>query len=221
MSILRVFWIIIVIFTAIENMIPKALSGGLLQSQTNIDCEGDVDETKWYSRTYTDNGVTKHVGYADEIHTTLGHLKLSDSFQSDSRTDNESMDNSSNLIASNDIEFNQDNNSYGFIRKIQRVDLSVYDCSGNSFYDIAAGDSIDTSSVKSQTSVSVQAGDKPSLDYHIDSGGDERNFGDTMSSLKTGIEVTMAEEGQDEENYHEHYSVSGHFKLSKSIKFAK
>jgi hypothetical protein len=193
-------------------------------STTSAEATGSFDESKIYSSSKTDgdsDNVSKKVMiYSNEVHSISGKIKLEDYFNvtlSDNSTDF--------LYATQDINYQADNdNSTGIITGVERIGIGVYNynCKDNGFFTIATGIGFNTYSLVFHTDADVKLGDKPSLSYNISSNGASYGTDSTpFGAIKTGIEATISTSGDDDEQYSEHYNISGAYKMSKSIKFAR
>ncbi len=203
---------IVIVFTVLDI----GTSLGNIQSSTEVECMGSFDESKHYVANTVVDTKHKNIIYINEIHSISGKIKITDSFWS------VQSDNATNLYVTQLIKYTANNdNSTGLITGYEKVGLGVFDCGDNSFYSFATGSSYNTFTLLNKTNTLVETGDKPSLNYDLQSEGE--SYGDYSTpygALKTGVEATVSD-GEDSENYSEHYNISGYFKISKSIKFAK
>ena len=192
-------------------------SSGSILSKTDVSCIGSFDDEKHYFASVAKNGKRKTIMYANEIHSISGEIELTDSFWSPVS------DNDTNLYVALLIKYNKNNNDNitGIITGYEKVGLSVFDCGDNSYYSFATGSSFNTFVLFNKTDTLVDAGDKPYLSYGLQAEGESYNKSSTpFGAIKTGVDATISD-GEDSENYSEHYNISGYFKISKSIKFAK
>ena len=197
-----------------------------LISTTSVESTGSFDESKIYVSSKTsgssDNKSKKDMFYSNEVHSISGKIKLEDYFNvilSDNSTDL--------LYANQDINYQANNdNSTGIITGVEKIGIGVYNYSCNSndngFFTIATGSGFNTYLLVYHTDTEVELGDKPSLAYNMSSNGASYNEDSTpFGAIKTGVEATISTSGDDDEQYSEHYNISGVYKMSKSVKFAR
>ncbi len=214
---------VLLVWVVICFIIQPAFSTSIV-STTSVESTGSFDESKIYVSSKTsgsdDNKSKKDMFYSNEIHSISGKIKLEDYFNvilSDNSTDM--------LYVNQDINYQANNdNSTGIITGVERVGMGVYnyDCNNGGFFVIATGSGFNTYSLVFHTDTEVELGDKPSLSYNMSSNGASYGEDSTpFGAIKTGVEVTISTSSEDNEQYSEHYNVSGLYKMSKSVKFAR